>query len=331
MFGIGKQTGEEKGMDKTKENQDEEKIEFDFEEDDNLPFADDENFSEEEFPEEEPEPRTSPSRSVILLGLLLLLALGVGGYYYLQSPPPPPVKAPAPVTKKVKVQAAAPVATTAPTAVNPAKPAAVAASPAATSAPTAILPAKPVAVAAPPEKTTLPAPAQVAAAGALPMEKSAVAVTAVPAARQPYTLAVGAFLSQDHLRTVEKKINRLGYTPKVQTTYSMVPMTRLLLGVYAPVDAAVRQRELATQVPELFTLKTGDKVALYAGSYLSLNAARSAADKLYLRGIHVDEETVTLRMPLKKISYGSFATQKEAEKAAKSAAAVGLTAQVIKR
>lgn len=108
-------------------------------------------------------------------------------------------------------------------------------------------------------------------------------------------------------------------------------MTRLLLGVYEPAIAAARKNELAAQVPELFTLKQGDKVALYAGSFQSLNSARSYADQLYLRGIHVDEETVALRMPLKKISYGSFATRVAAEKAAKKAAAAGLTAQVIKR
>jgi cell division septation protein DedD len=78
-------------------------------------------------------------------------------------------------------------------------------------------------------------------------------------------------------------------------------------------------------------MKQGDKVALYAGSYQSLDQARSFADQLYLRGILVDEETVSLRMPLKKISFGSFASRTAAEKAAKRAAATGLTAQVVKR
>jgi hypothetical protein len=36
-------------------------------------------------------------------------------------------------------------------------------------------------------------------------------------------------------------------------------------------------------------------------------------------------------MPLKRISFGSFASREAAEKAAKSAVAAGLTVQVLKR
>jgi cell division septation protein DedD len=162
--------------------------------------------------------------------------------------------------------------------------------------------------------------------------KSEVAApAALPASRQPFTLAAGAFLSPKHQRETEKKIRHLGYTPKVQTTFSMVPMTRLRLGVYDPATAKVRSQELSAQIPGLFAVKQGDKVALYAGSYQSLDQARSFADQLYLRGIHVDEETVSLRMPLKKITFGSFASRAAAEKAAKRVAAAGLTAQVVKR
>ena len=112
----------------------------------------------------------------------------------------------------------------------------------------------------------------------------------------------------------------------------MVPMTRLLLGIYDdPAAAQARSRELAGLVPDLFSLKQGKKVALYAGSYQSLDQARSFADQLYRHGILVDEETVSLRMPLHKISFGSFSTRAAAEKAAKRAAATGLPAQVVKR
>ena len=302
MFGIGKKETE-KAVTKKAEKGASDEIEFDFEEDDKLPF-DEEDFSDENFADEdfaaEPERklRQALSQRTLLLGLLLLLALGGGGYYYLNSTPAPPPPQPAPVKAKVKVQPA-----------TPAQP--VASAPVAAVTPASAAPA-----------------AKVVPAASAPEAKSE-ALT--PPSRQPFTLSAGAFLSQKHQREVEKKIRRLGYTPKVETTFSMVPMTRLRLGVYDPATAQTRSRELSAQLPGLFAMKQGDKVALYAGSYQSLDQARSFADQLYLRGILVDEETVSLRMPLKKISFGSFASRTAAEKAAKRAVAAGLTAQVIKR
>jgi len=358
MLGIGKKQETDKTVAKKNEEKEaSDEIQFDFEEDDKLPF--DEDFSDEDFAGEDiaAEParkglRQALSQRTLLLGLLLLLALGGGGYYYLNSTPAPQPKPAAPV-KKVKVQPSKPVPTPA-TAVKPAGPTPAASTKvappvsAATPTPaTAVKPASPVPAAAAPAKGSPPvisADPQAPAAAVKPtstvtVAKVVPAATApeakseavAPATRQPFTLSAGAFLNQKHQRELEKKIRHLGYTPKVQTTFSMVPMTRLLLGVYDPATAKARSRELSAQCPDLFALKQGDKVALYAGSYQSLDQARSFADQLYLRGIHVDEETVSLRMPLKKVSFGAFASRTAAEKAAKRAVAAGLTAQVVKR
>jgi hypothetical protein len=338
MFGISqkKETGKavtkeaEKGAEKGASDE----IEFDFEEDDKLPF-DDEDFSDENFADEEfavePERkglRQALSQRTLLLVLLLLLALGGGGYYYLNSTPAPPPPQPAPVKAKVKVQPATPAqpVTSAPAAaVKPASPTPAVPAPAKDLQPASAATPAPAAAVTP--VSAVPAAKVVPAATAPEAKSEALA----PVSRQPFTLSAGAFLSQKHQREVEKKIRRFGYTPKVETTFSMVPMTRLRLGVYDPAMAQARSRELSAQLPGLFAMKQGDKVALYAGSYQSLDQARSFADQLYLRGILVDEETVSLRMPLKKISFGSFASRTAAEKAAKRAAAAGLTAQVVKR
>lgn len=335
MFGIGKKTETEKAVTQKAEKGAADEIQFDFEEDDKLPFDDeglpDEDFAAEDFVAEPARKglRQALSQRTLLLGLLLLLALGGGGYYYLNgTPAPPPPQPAAPFKTRVVVQPAtpAPTAASAPaTAVKPASPTPVAAAPAKVSPPVSAAPPAPAAAVKPASSAPV---AKVVPAATAPEVKSE-AVT--PATRQPFTLSAGAFLSQKHQRETEKKIRHLGYTPKVQTTYSMVPMTRLRLGVYDPAAAQKRSRELSGQCPDLFTLKQGEKVALYAGSYQSLDQARSFADQLYLRGIHVDEESVSLRMPLKKINFGSFASRTAAEKAAKRAAAAGLTAQVVKR
>jgi hypothetical protein len=327
MFGIGKKKETVKSGDKGKEIGTEDEIQFDFEENDKLPFDDDEDFADEEFVDEPARKglRQSLSQNTLLLVLLLLLALGGGGYYYLSTTAVPPPSKPVVVKTKVTVQ---PETSAPATTVNPSSPAPVAAVPAAKSsqpAPAVEEKAAPVAK----TEAVASAPAPVAAV-AVPSEKSEIA--SLPATRQPFTITVGAFLSPKHQREVEKKIRRLGYTPKVQTTYSMVPMTRLLLGIYDdPAAAQARRQELSAQIPGLFALQQEGKVALYAGSFQSLNQARNFADQLYLRGILVDEETVSLRMPLKRISFGSFPSRAAAEKAAKSAAAAGLTVQVAKR
>lgn len=333
MFGIGKKKEGEKEVVKEAEKGTADEIQFDFEEDDKLPFDDEEGFTDEYAAEDEPPRkglRQALSQRTLLLGLLLLLVLGGGGYYYLSgtSAPPPPKPA-APVKKKVAAQPVKPATPAPKTALAPAaagKPATVpvkSEQPAPATKESPVAAAKPV----PAVKTSTPAVAVPAPAEA----KNEVVAPPAPAIRQPFTLSVGAFLSPKHQREVEKKIRRLGYTPKVQTTYTSVPMTRLLLGVYDPATAQARSRELSTLVPDLFSLKQGAQVALYAGSYQSLDQARSFADQLYLRGIHVDEEAVSLRMPLKKVSFGSFASRAAAEKAAKRAIAAGLTAQVVKR
>jgi cell division septation protein DedD len=331
MFGIGEKKETIKSGDKGEEKGEEDEIQFDFEENDKLPFDDDEGFADEDFVDEPARKglRQSLSQRTLLLILLLLLALGGGGYYYLNStavPPevPPPSK-PVAVKTKVTVQPETPALTPA---VNPSSPAPVTAVPAKSSQQAPAVKEKVAPVAKTEAVASTPAP--VAAVAAPSEVKSEIA--SLPATRQPFTLTVGAFLNQKHQREVEKKIRRLGYTPKVQTTYSMVPMTRLLLGIYDdPAAALARRKELSAQIPGLFSLQQEGKVALYAGSYQSLNQARTIADQLYLRGILVDEETVSLRMPLKRISFGSFASRTAAEKAAKSAVAAGLTVQVVKR
>lgn len=355
MFGIGKKK-EMIGKDgKVEEKATGDEIQFDFEENDKIPFDDeegfaDEDFSGEDFVEEPPRKglRQSLSQRNLLLGLLLLLALGGGGYYFLSSDPVPPPQPAPPVKAKAKIAVKpatpAPTASPAPApapapAVKPASPTPVAAAPAKSPQPVA---ASPAAVVKPASTSPATKAAPVAAVpatkaapvAAVPEAKSKVAALAPassPAIPKPFTLSAGTFVSEKNQRNVEKTIRRLGYTPKVTSTYSMVTMTRLWLGLYDPETAEEKRRELSAKVPGLFTLKQGDQVALYAGSYQDIDQARRFADQLYLLDILVNEETVSLRMPVKSISYGSFSSREEAEKAAKRAAAAGVSAQVVKR
>lgn len=331
MFGIGKKNEPAKTAAKEGQKGTEDEIQFDFEEDDKLPFDEDDGFADDGFTDEDLEEesprkglRQSLSQRNLLLILLLLLALGAGGYYYLNGIPEPAPQPATPVKAKVTVQLEAPK----PVEVKPETPVAAAPSPA--QAPQAAPSAVPEKVVPAPAGTVANTP-ESAPAATVPAEvKNEVVPT--PASKQPFTLSAGAFLSKENQQEVEKKIRRLGYTPKVQTVSGMVPMTRLLLGIYDdPAAAQARSRELSTLVPNLFSLQEGDNVALYAGSFQNIDQARQYAEKLHQQGILADEETVTVPMPLKKISFGAFANRAEAEQAAKRAATAGLSAQVVKR
>ncbi|MDZ4186361.1 MAG: hypothetical protein U1D97_15475, partial [Desulfuromonadales bacterium] len=121
MFGIGKKNETDNSAVKEGQKGREDEIQFDFEEDDKLPFDDDDGYVDEGFTEEDVEeesPRKGlPQRSLLLI-LLLLLALGGGAYYYLngpldQAPQSEPVKAKVavePATPKPDVKPETPVA-----------------------------------------------------------------------------------------------------------------------------------------------------------------------------------------------------------------------------
>lgn len=340
MFGSGK-----------KKKEAEEEIEFAFDDEGDLPPEEGEetpSLMKGEGPSAGGPRPGLPRRTAVLAAVFLLLAIGGGAYYYLMLSAPEPPPAPAPVKKTVAVKpapaaapapAAQPAATAPPAAGKPAASAPVA-PPATAKAPQEVKPAAATPVQgkeekkpAPPAAAGKPAvPAAVATAPATAEAKPAAGTVTPPAPRGgAFTLVAGTFLNAEHQRDVERKIRKLGFKPQVRTLYRNVPMTRLRLGVYDAATAAARRKELAGQIPELFSLKQGNKVALYAGSYQDLDQARSFADKLYLRNIHVEEEQAQLRMPLKTISFGSFANRSAAQQAAKRAAKAGLAADVVKR
>ena len=278
--------------------------------------------------------------------LLLVILVGAGAYFYLYGIPgmeAEPVK-PAPVAVKVPVVAPKPAAPGA-VAATPAAPPTPAATPAAVKpaapAPTAVVPAKPATLAAAgpaamPAKA-LPAPAPVAAAKPTPgVEPKAAPAPAVKAASQPaevvvekpqpgsFVINAGAFLVKANLLDAERRIRRLGFEPRRTSIKRPVAMTRLRVGVYPPQEATARYRDLVVGYPSAFTLKQGEKVALYAASFHDLNQARSFADQLYLDGIHIEEEQTEVPMKMTVLTFGNFPDKIAAEKELKRIRAAGL-------
>ena len=173
------------------------------------------------------------------------------------------------------------------------------------------------------------------AAGAEPAAATvAAAESAKPTAAAPgqgaYLLQIGAYVLEANLEQTLKTVRALGYQPLVSTGKKTVAMTRLRVGAYPQTQAREKLRELKQLAPAAFLLAEGERMALYAGSYFGLDRARVEADLLYQHDIHIDEETVSVAIPIRTVRFGAFSDAAAAEIVAEQTKKAGLDALVIK-
>jgi cell division septation protein DedD len=319
---------------------DKDEFTFDEEEDEESGFDSEEE--SEDWDGYETEKKGGSKRLIYLLLLLLVLAGGAGYVLFLSpddgpSPPVNVVKAPRkPIAAPMPKPAMAKPATVPAQAV---KPVTAAASPKADQP-------KPVAA----KPSSVPVPDAPAVVKAKPEPKAVAAVTPKPAPTQvkpklfeskptptpvmagDYTLSAGAFVMQSSVDGVLKKIRKLGYEAQIQKIKRKIPMTRLLVGVYPAEVAAKKLRQVKKVTSSAFSLNTGSKTAVYAGSYLVLDKARIFADTVLSRnGIRVTEEPAKIERTLQRVTFGAFATRADALKVSREAAGRGLDAKPAKK
>jgi hypothetical protein len=292
----------------------------------------------------------TPPRALLLL---LLLVAAAGGYYFLMmgSPEPPPPPSPAVKTQPIPIsqpQAETTRAADARLDADAGTPAAAASQKAesgeatrlpsdieAAAKPSAAPPSTPPAVPQPVVgAASAPTPAPSAAAPDRKMESEAPAPPPGQlqiAGAGSFTIQGGAFLIRGNLLKAEQSVRRLGFEPMVVTEKRLVEMTRLRVGSYAPDEGMTQLRELKEIAPDAFTIRQGDRLVLYAASFFDLDKARSFADRLYMRDIHVDEEKIQVQIPLSILSFGDFPDKAAAEKAAARAKAEGLDVTITAR
>ncbi len=317
-------------------------------EQDDFTFDEQESDSEEWY-EEEPEKKAKKggSRRRLLLLLLLLLVIAAGGYYFMMMPQDEGPGAPPKAVVKVKKQPVAmpakpPVGKPAPaspekgTQEQPAekpepKPMPVKA---ADTAPQPAQPA-PAGVAEKPAPAPAPSPAaapvkpeaETAKVFETPAEKPAADLRATGGA---YTLTAGTFLFDSSVRNVSGKIRALGYEPVVSPVKGKVSMTRLKVGTYPLAEAAAKKAELKPLAPGVFGIREGEKETVYAGSFLVVDKARHFSDRMYARGIRLEEVPVEVEKTLQRVTFGAFADTDAAATAARQARSGGVEAKVVK-
>ncbi len=146
-----------------------------------------------------------------------------------------------------------------------------------------------------------------------------------------YMLNAGAFLVKANLAEASDKVRQLGFEPRVSPVKKTVEMTRLRVGAYPPAEGKAKLAELRKATPDAFSLLRKGKMVLYAASYRSLDKARAHADRLFEKGIRVEEEPASVKIGFSDLSFGDFPDRAAAEKAAKTARAAGLDVKVVKK
>jgi hypothetical protein len=152
----------------------------------------------------------------------------------------------------------------------------------------------------------------------------------LPTAERNYFIHAGTYLLESNRLHTEKIVRRLGFEPELTAERREVEMIRLLIGVFPAEEARERLRELAEEDAAAFILPMGNRVAVYAGSYYSIDAARDFSARLARRGIRVQEEPAQVMMTLERVAFGSFKNQAAAEEVAFKARAAGLEATVMR-
>jgi hypothetical protein len=152
----------------------------------------------------------------------------------------------------------------------------------------------------------------------------------LPTDDRNYSIHAGTCLLESNRLHAEKIVRSLGFEPELTPERREVEMIRLLIGVFSAEEARERLREVAEEAAAAFILPRGNRVAVYAGSYFSIDEARGFSARLARRGIRAQEEPAQVMMTLERVTFGSFNNRAAAREVAVKARAAGLEATVMR-
>lgn len=153
----------------------------------------------------------------------------------------------------------------------------------------------------------------------------------VPTANAPYVLQIGSYILDSNMKRALEAVKSLGYEPSIVEGQKSVSMIRLRVGAYPEKIARGKLSEMQQLLPSAFLLHEGDQMALYAGSFYSLDHARVQADRIFQHEIIVYEEAVDVSVPIKSLRFGNFSDIAAAEAVAIKAKELGLESLIVKQ
>jgi len=102
-----------------------------------------------------------------------------------------------------------------------------------------------------------------------------------------HSVMVGPFITKSDLAAAAKQLENLGFEPQQSKGRGMVTMTRLLEGRYPEAEAGQRLVQVQKVVGEAFIMPSGDKRAIYVGSFSDPERAADYAEELGKKGVNV--------------------------------------------
>ena len=277
--------------------------------------------------------------------LLLLLLILVGGFTYIYfftgliKPQEAQKTTEVTVTAAQVVKIPLPVhdgEAAAPTANTPVKDDAIAAKPA---VPTTAVAAKPAAVVAnpvpavvkpvtatvklpaAPTAKTAPIPSVKAAdkkkPASIAQAKTVTVVKSKKETAEQWSIVVGNYVLEEALSADMGRVSKAGFKPVIKpAAHRKMTMNRLFLSDFADKGSAKSILEKLKQfTSDAFIIEHGGKFAIYAGSYLELDAANFEKDRLKATGFTVTVKRADIAIPSRSLSVGPFKSKEEAKTA----------------
>jgi len=267
-----------------------------------------------------------------LLVLLLLLAAAYGTYAYIipgyfpellsPSQPATPVRAPAPAPERIAVKPPQKQAAPKPAPAEEPKVATEKAKVESMPAGTA------------PVKEEVKPESGPKKALAIPAEKPRVAKAPLPVeGDQGFLVQAGAFIFESNIKGPISKIMEAGYTPRVKTSYKLIPMNRLTVGGWGNFEeantAALDLLEQGYKRAKVLPLSK-DKFAVLIGSYYYKHLAVEESIILEVKGFDTEIVEKPVRMKVYHILLGPYADAEELAKVEEALKEKGLETAVLK-
>lgn len=111
-----------------------------------------------------------------------------------------------------------------------------------------------------------------------------------------FSVVVGPFVNSESLEQAEAFLASLGLQGRRTTGVGSVPMVRLREGIYSAELSRQRLRALKLSVPSAFALPSGEKKAVYLGSFADRQRALDLKTRLAGQGIDVELVTAEVEM-----------------------------------
>lgn len=162
-----------------------------------------------------------------------------------------------------------------------------------------------------------------------PVAKKPVAKVAVEET-QLFRVLVGPYLTDVAVKKAADQLQQLGFSPQEIRGTGLVSMIRLLEGIYPKTEARARLAVLKKQVKSAFILPTGDKLAVYAGSFYDRERANRQLENLAENNIKVSRIDTDIEMKGRML-IALQADRQTAEQVAGHIAENGLQTQVVRQ